>query len=78
MKFNKKDVIVVTNDSDLNGRTGVIRHSSVNGSYVVDIDIYPSHYQLEQHLIPPTIQESDMIFEDPLKERKYKLDKLLG
>jgi len=41
------------------------------------LDLYPSKYQLQQHLIPILFAEEELVFEDNSKERDWKLKQVL-
>jgi len=67
---------------DLKYRTGNI----VAGNYImlnninvyrVALDLYPSGYQLQQHLIPIIFAEEELQYEDRAKERDWKLKQVL-
>ena len=45
--------------------------------YKVALDVYPSGYQLKQHLIPILFAEEELVFEDTDKERDWKLKQVL-
>ncbi len=45
--------------------------------YKVALDLYPSGYQLQQHLIPILFAEEELQFEDYAKERDWKLKQVL-
>jgi hypothetical protein len=45
--------------------------------YRVELDLYPSGYQLKQHLIPILFAEEELQFEDNDKERDWKLKQVL-
>ena len=45
--------------------------------YRVELDLYPSGYQLQQHLIPIIFAEEELQFEDKDKERDWKLKQVL-
>ncbi len=45
--------------------------------YRVELDLYPSGYQLKQHLIPIIFAEEELQFEDNAKERDWKLKQVL-
>ncbi len=82
LKFSKGDrVIVVTRSyEDLKYRVGsivTIKETPDFNSYKVDLDLYPSGYQLKQHLIPIIFDEEELQFEDTSKERDWKLNQIL-
>jgi hypothetical protein len=88
LKFSKGDRIIIVSRSydDLKYRTGnivVVNVYSTLGkvpefkSYRVELDLYPSGYQLKQHLIPILFKEEELEFEDKSKERDWKLQQLL-
>jgi hypothetical protein len=82
LKFSKGDrVIVVTRSyEDLKYRVGsivTIKETLEFNSYKVDLDLYPSGYQLKQHLIPIIFTEEELQFEDTSKERDWKLKQIL-
>jgi hypothetical protein len=83
LKFSKGDrVTIVTRvHDDLKYRTGSIvagKESTPDlNVYRVALDLYPSKYQLEQHLIPILFAEEELVFEDTSKERDWKLKKVL-
>lgn len=83
LKFSKGDrVIVVTRAyDDLKYRTGNI---VVDGEktpdlnlYRVELDLYPTEYQLNQHLIPILFSEEELQFEDDSKERDWRINQAL-
>lgn len=83
LKFSKGDrVIVVTRAyDDLKYRTGNI---VVGGEktpdlnlYRVELDLYPTGYQLNQHLIPILFSEEELQFEDNSKERDWRINQAL-
>jgi len=41
------------------------------------LDLYPSSYEIKQHLIPTLFAEEELAFEDTSKERDWKLKQLL-
>ena len=66
---------------DLKYRTGNIvtgEESPELNVYRVALDLYPSGYQIKQHLIPIIFAEEELVFEDASKERDWKLKKLLN
>lgn len=83
LKFLKGDrVIIVTRAyDDLKYRAGNIltgKESTPDlNVYRVELDLYPSRYQLKQHLIPILFAEEELQFEDKDKERDWKLKNLL-
>ena len=66
---------------DLKYRTGQIVAGSEStpdlNIYRVALDLYPSGYQLKQHLIPIIFSEEELVFEDIDKERDWKLKQVL-
>ena len=66
---------------DLKYRTGQIvtgKESTPDlNIYRVALDLYPSGYQLKQHLIPIIFSEEELVFEDIDKERDWKLKQVL-
>ena len=66
---------------DLKYRTGNIvagKESTPDlNVYKVALDLYPSGYQLKQHLIPILFAEEELQFEDSDKERDWKLKQVL-
>ena len=66
---------------DLKYRTGSIvagKESTPDlNVYRVALDLYPSGYQLQQHLIPILFAEEELVFEDTSKERDWKLKQVL-
>ena len=66
---------------DLKYRTGQIVAWSEStpdlNIYRVELDLYPSGYQLKQHLIPIVFAEEELVFEDLDKERDWKLKQVL-
>lgn len=45
--------------------------------FKVSLDLYPSSYQLKQHLIPILFAEEELEYEDKSKERDWKLKHVL-
>ena len=83
LKFSKGDrVVIVTRAYDnLNYRVGSVvaaKDTPEFNSYRVDLDLYPSGYQLKQHLIPIIFSEEELEFEDNSKERDWKLKQVLN
>jgi len=74
-------VIVTRAYDDLKYRTGEIvtgKESTPDlNVYRVALDLYPSSYQIKQHLIPIIFSEEELEFEDNSKERDWKLKKVL-
>lgn len=73
--------MVVTRGYDnLKNRTGFVisckYHPDLN-MYKVDLDLYPSQYQLKQDRLPILFAEEELQFEDSSKERDWKLKQLL-
>lgn len=65
---------------DLKYRVGSIvaaKNTPEFNSYRVELDLYPSGYQLKQHLIPIIFAEEELQFEDTSKERDWKLKQVL-
>ena len=82
LKFSKGDRVVIVTRSydDLKYRTGNIvaaKDTPEFNSYRVSLDLYPSGYQLKQHLIPIIFAEEELQFEDTSKERDWKLKQVL-
>jgi hypothetical protein len=73
--------IVTRAYDDLKYRTGSIvvgKESTPDlNVYKVALDLYPSGYQLQQHLIPILFAEEELVFEDTSKERDWKLKQVL-
>jgi hypothetical protein len=67
---------------DLKYRTGEIvaggKSTPDLNIYRVALDLYPSGYQIQQHLIPIVFAEEELAFEDNSKERDWKLKKVLN
>ena len=83
LKFSKGDrVVIVTRAYDnLKYRVGSVvaaKDTPEFNSYRVDLDLYPSDYQLKQHLIPIIFSEEELEFEDNSKERDWKLKQVLN
>ena len=83
LKFSKGDrVVIVTRAYDnLKYRVGSVvaaKDTPEFNSYRVDLDLYPSGYQLKQHLIPIIFSEEELEFEDNSKERDWKLKQVLN
>lgn len=66
---------------DLKYRTGQIvtgKESTPDlNIYRVELDLYPSGYQLKPYLIPIVFAEEELVFEDLDKERDWKLKQVL-
>lgn len=83
LKFSKGDrvTIITRAHDDLKYRSGNIvscKESTPDlNVYKVSLDVYPSGYQLKQHLIPILFAEEELIFEDIDKERDWKLKQVL-
>ena len=83
LKFSKGDRVTIITRAydDLKYRTGEIvvgKESTPDlNVYKVALDLYPSKYQLEQHLIPILFAEEELVFEDKSKERDWKLKQVL-
>ena len=83
LKFSKGDRVVIVTRAydDLKYRTGEIvtgKESTPDlNVYRVALDLYPSSYQIKQHLIPIIFSEEELEFEDNSKERDWKLKKVL-
>jgi hypothetical protein len=75
-------VIVTRAYDDLKYRAGKIVTSKESTQdlnvYRVDLDLYPSSYQIKQHLIPIIFAEEELVFEDNSKERDWKLKQVLN
>ncbi len=81
-------VIVTRAYDDLKYRAGKIVTTEKNfggkestqdlNVYRVDLDLYPSSYQIKQHLIPILFAEEELVFEDNSKERDWKLKQVLN
>ena len=74
-------VIVTRAYDDLKYRAGkiVTKESTQDlNVYRVDLDLYPSSYQIKQHLIPILFAEEELVFEDNSKERDWKLKQVLN
>ena len=83
LKFSKGDRVVIVTRAydDLKYRVGsvvVAKDTPEFNSYRVDLDLYPSGYQLKQHLIPIIFSEEELEFEDNSKERDWKLKQVLN
>ena len=83
LKFSKGDrVVIVTAYDDLKYRVGSIvtsKESTIDlNVYRVELDLYPSQYQIKQHLIPIIFAEEELQFEDNSKERDWKLKQVLN
>ena len=74
--------IVTRAYDDLKYRTGSIvvgKESTPDlNVYRVSLDLYPSSYQIKQHLIPILFAEEELVFEDNSKERDWKLKQVLN
>ena len=82
LKFSKGDRVVIVTRAyeDLKYRVGSVvaaKDTPEFNSYRVDLDLYPSGYQLKQHLIPIIFSEEELQFEDTSKERDWKLKQVL-
>ena len=83
LKFSKGDrVVIVTRVyDDLKYRAGNIVAGTEStpelNVYRVSLDLYPSGYQLKQHLVPIIFAEEELQFEDTSKERDWKLKQVL-
>ena len=82
LKFSKGDRVVIMTRAyeDLKYRVGSVvaaKDTPEFNSYRVDLDLYPSGYQLKQHLIPIIFSEEELQFEDTSKERDWKLKQVL-
>jgi hypothetical protein len=83
LKFSKGDRVTIVTRAydDLKYRTGEIvagKESTPDlNVYKVSLDLYPSSYQLKQHLIPILFAEEELVFEDNSKERDWKLKQVL-
>ena len=82
LKFSKGDRVVIVTRSydDLKYRVGSVvaaKDTLDFNSYRVDLDLYPSGYQLKQHLIPIIFSEEELQFEDTSRERDWKLKQVL-
>ena len=83
LKFSKGDRVTIVTRAydDLKYRTGEIvagKESTPDlNVYKVALDLYPSKYQLTQHLIPILFAEEELVFEDNSKERDWKLKQVL-
>ena len=82
LKFSKGDRVVIVTRAyeDLKYRVGSVvaaKDTPEFNSYRVDLDLYPSGYQLKQHLIPIIFSEEELVFEDFSKERDWKLKQVL-
>jgi len=83
LKFSKGDRVTIVTRAydDLKYRTGSIvagKESTPDlNVYRVSLDLYPSSYQLKQHLIPILFAEEELVFEDNSKERDWKLKQVL-
>jgi len=84
LKFSKGDRVVIVTRAydDLKYRVGSIvtsKESTIDlNVYRVELDLYPSEYQLKQHLIPILFAEEELAFEDSSKERDWKLKQVLN
>lgn len=66
---------------DLKYRTGNVvacdsKSPDIN-IYRVGLDLYPSAYQLKQHLTPIIFAEEELEFEDSSKERDWRINQIL-
>jgi hypothetical protein len=83
LKFSKGDRVTIVTRAydDLKYRSGNIvacKESTPElNVYKVYLDVYPSSYQLKQHLIPILFAEEELVFEDTDKERDWKLKQVL-
>jgi len=82
LKFSKGDRVVIVTRAyeDLKYRVGSVvaaKDTLEFNSYRVELDLYPSGYQLKQHLIPIIFAEEELQFEDTSKERDWKLKQVL-
>ena len=82
LKFSKGDRVVIVTRAyeDLKYRVGSVlaaKDTPEFNSYRVDLDLYPSGYQLKQHLIPIIFSEEELQFEDTSRERDWKLKQIL-
>jgi hypothetical protein len=83
LKFSKGDRVTIVTRAydDLKYRTGEIvvgKESTPDlNVYKVSLDLYPSSYQLKQHLVPILFAEEELIFEDIDKERDWKIKQVL-
>ena len=83
LKFSKGDRVTIVTRAydDLKYRTGSIvvgKESTPDlNVYRVSLDLYPSSYQIKQHLVPILFAEEELVFEDTSKERDWKLKQLL-
>lgn len=83
LKFSKGDRVTIVTRAydDLKYRTGSIvtgKESTPDlNVYKVALDLYPSSYQLKQHLVPILFAEEELIFEDIDKERDWKIKQVL-
>ena len=82
LKFSKGDRVVIVTRAydDLKYRVGSVvaaKDTLDFNSYRVNLDLYPSGYQLKQHLIPIIFAEEELQFEDTSKERDWKLKQVL-
>lgn len=82
LKFSKGDRVTIVTRAydDLKYRVGSVvaaKDTPEFNSYRVDLDLYPSGYQLKQHLIPIIFSEEELQFEDTSKERDWKLKQVL-
>lgn len=83
LKFSKGDRVVIVTRAyeDLKYRVGSVvaaKDTPEFNSYRVDLDLYPSGYQLKQHLIPIIFSEEELEFENNSKERDWKLKQVLN
>ena len=83
LKFSKGDRVVIVTRAyeNLKYRVGSVvaaKDTPEFNSYRVDLDLYPSGYQLKQHLIPIIFSEEELEFEDNSKERDWKLKQVLN
>ena len=83
LKFSKGDRVTIVTRAydDLKYRTGeivAVKESTPDlNVYRVGLDLYPSSYELKQHLIPILFAEEELAFEDTSKERDWKLKQVL-
>jgi hypothetical protein len=83
LKFSKGDRVTIVTRAydDLKYRTGeivAVKESTPDlNIYRVGLDLYPSSYEIKQHLIPILFAEEELAFEDTSKERDWKLKQVL-
>ena len=64
LKYRKGNVVACDSKPEIN-------------IYSVELDLYPSAYQLKQHLTPIIFAEEELEFEDSSKERDWRINQIL-